>query len=134
MFERIAYENLNARQKENYNYQKVAGRVDEYGYNCLRLNDDWHGADFLAVHVDGTNVLRVQLKGRFALDEKYRGRGLHVAFILGDACYVYSHDDVLSAVEERGQIAKTTSWAQLGSYHWPSLPGWAAELLHSYRI
>jgi hypothetical protein len=67
MFARIAYQSLNARQKENYNFQKVAGRLAEYGYSCLRLNDDWHGADFLAVHVDGTNVLRVQLKGRFAL-------------------------------------------------------------------
>jgi hypothetical protein len=134
VFARIEYDRLNARQKENYNFQKVAGRLADYGYNCLRLNDDWHGADFLAVHVDGENVLRIQLKGRFTLDEKYRGRELHVAFISGDTCFVYPHDVMLSAVEERGRIGNTVSWSQRGNYSWPSLPAWAAELLQPYRI
>ncbi|TWH23334.1 MULTISPECIES: hypothetical protein [unclassified Aminobacter] len=134
MFERIRYESLNSRQKENYNFQKVAGRLADYGYNCLRLNDDWQGADFLAVHVNGTNVLRVQLKGRFTLDQKYRGRELHVAFILGETCFVYPHDIVLSAVEERGRIGQTVSWVERGNYSWPSLPTWASELLEPYRI
>ncbi|TPN35986.1 hypothetical protein [Mesorhizobium sp. B1-1-6] len=134
MFERIAYKSLNARQKENYNFQKVAGRLADYGYNCLRLNDDWHGADFLAVHVDGTNVLRIQLKGRFGFYKKYCGRDLHIAFILGDDCYVYPHDDVLAAVVGRGQIGETVSWAERGIFHWSKFPSWAAELLQLYRI
>ncbi|MER8613976.1 hypothetical protein [Mesorhizobium sp. M0435] len=134
MFQRISYERLNARQKENYNFQKVAGRLADYGYNCLRLNDDWQGADFLAVHVDGTAVLRIQLKGRFSLDVKYRGRGLYIAFLAGNACYVYSHDDVLAIVESRGRFGETVSWAERGNYSWPSLPGWAVELLEPYKI
>ncbi|WP_192358013.1 hypothetical protein [Mesorhizobium mediterraneum] len=134
MFQRISYERLNARQKENYNFQKVAARLADYGYNCLRLNDDWHGADFLAVHVDGTAVLRIQLKGRFSLDVKYRGRGLYIAFLASNACYVYSHDDVLAIVESRGRFGETVSWAERGNYTWPSLPGWAVELLEPYKI
>src|SRR5689334_2430524 len=129
MFEKVRYENLNARQKENYNFQKVAGRLADYGYNCLRLNDDWHGADFLAVHVDGNAVLRVQLKGRFSLDAKYRGRSLHIAFMTTDAYYVYPHDDILAVVESRGRFSETASWAERGNYTWPSLPAWAVELL-----
>jgi hypothetical protein len=44
------------------------------------------------------------------LDEKYRGRELHVAFIIGDTYFAYPHDHILSVVEERGQIDKTVSW------------------------
>ena len=134
VFQKIEYAKLNARQKENYNFQKAAGRLADYGYNCLRLNDDWHGADFLAVHVDGTAVLRIQLKGRFSLDAKYRDRGLHIAFINGDGCYIYPHDDVLASVERRGRFAETTSWAERGNYSWPTLPAWAVELLKPYKI
>lgn len=46
---KITYKNLNARQKENYNYHKVAATLADYGYNSMRLNDDWQGADFIAV-------------------------------------------------------------------------------------
>jgi len=134
MFNRIDYSQLNARQKENYNFQKVAGRLADYGYNCLRLNDDWHGADFLAVHIDGTAVLRIQLKGRFSLDAKYHGRGLHIAFLTADACYVYPHDDILAVVESRGRFGETVSWAERGNYSWPSLAGWAVDLLEPYKI
>lgn len=47
-FKRVPYESLNARQRKNYNFQKVASRLADYGFNCLRLSDDWNGADFIA--------------------------------------------------------------------------------------
>lgn len=40
MFNRVAYSNLNSRQQENYNFQKVAARMADYGFNCMRLADD----------------------------------------------------------------------------------------------
>jgi len=64
MFSRVAYSDLNSRQKENYNFQKVAARLADYGFNSIRLTDDWQGADFIAVHIDGETFLKVQLKGR----------------------------------------------------------------------
>jgi hypothetical protein len=134
MFHRISYETLNARQQENYNFQKVAGQLSDYGYNCLRLNDDWNGADFLAVHVNGTDVLKVQLKGRFSLEVKYRGRGLHIAFLSKSNCYVYPHDEILEAVENRSLLGDTESWTERGHYSWPQLPAWAVELLAPYQI
>lgn len=134
MFEKVRYENLNARQKENYNFHKVAGRLAEYGYNSFRLNDDWNGADFLAVHVGGTTVLRIQLKARFSLYEKYRGKDLHIAFLTSNACYVYPHDDVLALVEPRGRFGETASWTERRWYSWPTLPSWAIELLKPYKI
>ena len=48
-FNKISYVKLNAKQKENYNYHKVAATLADYGYNSMRLNDDWQGADFIAV-------------------------------------------------------------------------------------
>ena len=52
-FEKIDYNLLNAKQKENFNFQKVAAAFADYGFNCIKLTDDWHGADFLTNHIDG---------------------------------------------------------------------------------
>ena len=60
---KVTYENLNAKQKENFNYHKVAAALADYGYDSMRLNNDWQGADFIAVKND--EMLKVQLKGRF---------------------------------------------------------------------
>ena len=45
-FEKIDYNSLNAKQKENFNFQKVAAAFADYGFNCIQLTDDWNGADF----------------------------------------------------------------------------------------
>ena len=74
MFQPVVYGDLNSRQKENYNFQKVAARLADYGFNCLRLTDDWQGADFIACHIDGETFLKVQIKGRMVIDRKYLGQ------------------------------------------------------------
>lgn len=63
-FAPVPFKTLNAKQKEIYNFQKIAARLADYGYHSMWLSDDWQGADFLACHVDGKTVLRVQLKSR----------------------------------------------------------------------
>jgi hypothetical protein len=60
---RITYSALSSKAQENYNFHKVAAVLADYGYNSVRLTDDVQGADFLAVHIDGS-ILKVQLKGR----------------------------------------------------------------------
>jgi len=67
---KISYEQLNARQKEVFNFQKVASLLADYGFNCIKLDDDWQGADFLAYHKDGVNTLKVQLKPRPGIAKK----------------------------------------------------------------
>ena len=62
--ERIRYRELTSKQQEIYNFQKVAWLLADYGFNCIKLDDDWQGADFLAYHKDGSTTLKVQLKGR----------------------------------------------------------------------
>ena len=60
--QKVKYKELTAKQKEIFNFQKVAAQLADYGFNCIKLDDDWKGADFLAYHKDG-ETLKVQLKG-----------------------------------------------------------------------
>jgi hypothetical protein len=134
MFEKISYRALNSRQKENYNFQKVAGELADYGYNCLRLNDDWQGADFLACHIDGTTFLKVQLKGRMCIDSKYCGKSIHIAFLSGNDCYVYPHDEFMDTVLAMNKINNSKSWLNGRAYSWPYLPKWAVSALAPYKV
>jgi hypothetical protein len=130
---RVSYRDLNARQKENFNFQKVSAVLADYGFATIRLSDDWQGADFIAQHVSG-DVLRVQLKGRLAFSQKYRGKGLFVAFADGDAWYLYPHDEVLSKVLARTKVGATRSWRERGGYTFAALPRQLRTLLEPYRI
>ncbi len=76
---KVSYKDLNSKQKENYNYHKVASALAEYGYDSMRLNNDWEGADFISVK--GDDMIKVQLKGRFTLARKYEDKDLYIAFI-----------------------------------------------------
>lgn len=133
-FAPIPYADLNSRQKENYNFHKVAARMADYGFNCLRLTDDWQGADFIACHIDSETFLKVQLKGRLLVDKKYVGKGIHIAFLSGDDCYVYDHDAFVQLLDAKSLIAATASWHERGMYNWPKPPRWALDFLAKYRI
>ena len=135
MFKHISYGQLNSRQKENYNFHKVAARLADYGFNCLRLTDDWQGADFIACHVDGQTFLKVQLKGRLCLDKKYLGKNIYIAFLRDDDCYVYPHDELLTAIQVGGHMDEDSErWRDHGQRHWPNPPVWGIEFLSSYKI
>ncbi|WP_299362420.1 hypothetical protein [uncultured Paracoccus sp.] len=131
----IDYGALNARQKEIYNFQKIAARLADYGYHSMWLSDDWQGADFLACHIDGATVLRIQLKARLTLDKKYLGKGLHIAFRDGGRVFVYPHDALLAWVLQRGILNETSAaWQDEGIRHWGRPPTWAAEFLGGYEV
>jgi hypothetical protein len=135
MFLRVPYAELNSRQQENYNFHKIAARMAEYGFNCIRLTDDWQGADFIAVHVDGETFLKVQLKGRLMIDRKYLGKQIHVAFLHGDQAYLYDHDALARHLQDNNLIGDgSVSWHDKGFRHWPNPPAWAMQFLQDYRI
>lgn len=136
MFKPVAYADLNSRQQENYNFQKVAARLADYGYNCIRLSDDFEGADFIALHADGETMLRVQLKGRFSFNAKYYGKGLHIAFREVDRFYVYPHDQLRQRIIDQGllETSKSKPWIEDGSRNWPSVPKKFRRLLDDYEV
>lgn len=134
MFIPINYNDLNARQQENYNFHKVAGYLANYGYNSLKLSDDWQGADFLACHINGSAFLKVQLKGRMTIEKKYIGKNIHIAFLNDDNCYVYPHDNMMEEILLLNKINLSKSWASEGEYSWPKIPKWAQPILANYKV
>ena len=99
-FSKIEYSKLNSRQKENYNFHKVASALANYGFNSMRLNDDWQGADFISVHISNGEMIKVQLKGRFTIDKKYIDKDLYIAFIEDANIKLYLHDSALKIIPE----------------------------------
>jgi hypothetical protein len=91
---KVSYKDLNSKEKENYNYHKVAAALAEYGYDSMRLNNDWEGADFIAVKDE--QMLKVQLKARFTLSKKYIGKGIFIAFREDNDIYIFDHDKAIN--------------------------------------
>ena len=123
--QKIDYKNLNARQKENYNYHKVASALADYGFNSMRLNDDWQGADFISVN--GDEMIKFQLKGRFTIDKKYIGKEIYIAFIEDQRVKIYNHDEVVNSIPEN--IKGSESWSKIGSYSWGKTPKYYDSLI-----
>ena len=115
---KITYEKLNAKQKENFNYHKVAAALADYGYDSMRLNNDWQGADFIAVKND--EMLKVQLKGRFTVDKKYIDKEIYIAFIENNVIKLYIHDEAVNMLSDN--IINSKSWSGTGGYSWGQTP------------
>lgn len=130
----IRYADLNAKQKEIYNFQKIAAALADYGFNCIKLQDDWQGADFLAYHKDGSQTLRVQLKGRVTIDRKYLGRDLYIAFPFGEGVwYLVPHDELVRQIGEHTNWLNTPSWKR-GAYSSVSLNPQLRDALEPYKL
>ncbi len=115
-FETITYDKLKAKQKEIFNFQKVAAILADYGYNCIKLADDWQGADFLAYHVNGESTLKVQLKSRLTINNKYCGKDIWMAFPYKQCWYFIEHDRLVEKVKNKTGWLNTHSWKDMGGY------------------
>jgi hypothetical protein len=122
-FEKVQYDSLNARQKELFNFQKLAATLADYGYNCIKLADDWQGADFLAYRINGDTTLKVQLKSRLTIDQKYSGKGIWIAFPHGDNWYLIEHDRLVE------KVGKQTNW--LSSLSWKDKHGYSSVSINA---
>jgi hypothetical protein len=117
-FEHVSYDSLTARQKELFNFQKIAATLADYGFNCIKLADDWQGADFLAYHLNGSTTLKVQLKSRLTIDQKYYGKDkdIWMAFPHGGFWYLIEHDRLVEKVRENTDWLNTSSWKDKNGY------------------
>jgi len=118
LLKKIGYAKLNSRQKENYNFAKVASALADYGYNSIRLSDDYQGADFIALHVNGKDSLKIQLKGKWTIDKKYLRKDLYVAYVLQakQEVWIYKHDDMVKACNKEGLYTQSDSWVKYNGY------------------
>lgn len=134
---KIFYENLNGRQKEIYNFQIVAAELAKYGFNCIKLTDDWNGADFLAYHYEGKETLKVQLKSRLTVAKKYKGNEIYIAFPVKSTghWYLIEHDRLIEILEENvGVAGDEIAWDRKGVYHTSSPNAAVRECLEHYKL
>ena len=131
---KVKYSDLNSRQKEIFNFQKAAGRLAEYGFNCIKLADDWQGADFLAYHVDGSNTLKVQLKSRVFIAKKYTAKSIFMVFPIKSEWYLVAHDQLVSLVKSHTTWLTSDSWRKRGGYSSASPNPQLVEALAKWKL
>lgn len=133
VLEPVDYKKLNGKQQEIYNFQKVAALLADYGFNCIKLDDDWLGADFLAYHIDGSTTLRVQLKGRLTISKKYCGKDLYICFRHVTDWYLVPHDELVDVVGDKTNWLNTRSW-QKGRYSSANPSRLLLDALAEYKV
>ena len=131
-FKRIEYKKLSPKQKEIYNFQKAAAALAEYGFNCIKLADDWQGADFLAYHKDRDTTLKVQLKGRVEIYKKYIGKNICMIFPIDGVWYLVPHDELLERVPRKWK--ESESWLKKGKYNTPRPSSDTRDKLRPYAL
>ena len=129
--EKVNYTSLNAKAKEMYNFQKVSAVLADYGFTTMWLNNDWQGADFIAVHIDGITDIKVQLKGRLSFNRKYIGKNIYICFIENGDTYLYLHDEMLKKIIKNEQ---DKTWVDLGQWSSPRLTKFHKEQLEAFKI
>lgn len=127
---KIDYNELNARQKESFNFHKIAARFSDFGFNSMWLTDDWKGADFISVHKNGNLMLKVQLKGRFTVDSKYLEKEIYIAFSDQTMTwYLYPHDKLYRLVMHHSNGANKNAARSIGY-----IPKWLSSHLETYCL
>jgi len=129
--EKINYSELNKKAQEIYNFHKTASILADYGYNCIWLTNDWNGADFIAVHIDGISDFKVQLKGGISFAKKYQNKDLYIGFIEQGDLYLYPHDEILRQVES---VISDKRWLENGTYFQTKITKRFREILEPYKI
>ena len=109
----------------------MAAILADYGYNCLWLNDDWNGADCIAIHIDGISDFKIQLKGSISFAQKYWAKNLYIAFFEQGDLYIYPHVVILAQVENN--IADKT-WLEKGTYFQTKITKRFREILEPYKV
>lgn len=134
--DRIQYSELNARQKETFNFQKFSAAFADYGYATIKLNDDWNGTDFIAQHIDGEKYLKVQLKARLTFDKKYCEKDIFVCFREENSYYLYHHDELLNVFLSKyhATMAQSSSWKKDEKYTFRKISKETRVLLQDYLL
>jgi hypothetical protein len=128
LFEKmIVYKELTSKQKELFNFQKLAATLADHGFNCIKLADDWQGADFLAYPMIGDKTLKVQLKSRLTIAKKYENKEIWIAFpysARGNSekhWYLIEHDCLREKIGRYTKWLSSKEWSGKGIYHSTSI-------------
>lgn len=137
-FQRINYDELNPKEKEDFNFAKISSKLADYGYRTIRDFNDWGGADFYCIGrgCDVGEALKVQQKSRLTFDKKYLGKKLYIAFEYKptNTLYIYPHDELLQELIKQTNIENTSSWIQNGKYSFNKISEPILKLLIQYKL
>ena len=133
---RIEYNDLNAKQKESFNFQKISGVLADYGYFPVRLSDDWESADFICIKCTTKKFLKVQLKGSFTMDKKYMGKDLYIAFQDKNSgvWYLYPHDYIVKKYIQDKGLDKKNSWITKGFWFNNPITNYDKSILEPFKL
>lgn len=132
--ERIKYDDLNGRAKETYNFQKVSSILVEYGFATNWLNVDFESADFIAVHFNGIDILKIQLKSRVTIDKKYIAKDIWITFPIQNDFYLVPHDELVEIVGRTTNWLNSSSWIDKNGYSSQSPSSSMVEELQKYKL
>ena len=104
--------------REVINRNVVVSLALEQGFNAFLPVYDG-GVDFILYRESDGAIRKVQLKGRWMIDKKYRGRDIWMAFPIGADWYLMPHDVMLEHAEADGKTLKSASWTDGGAYSKP---------------
>lgn len=131
---------LNNKQKEQHLFQKCSAILADYGYTTIKLSDDMHGADFIAisqVNKKSGEFYKVQLKSRFTIAKIYEEKDIYIAFPVdrdsGQWC-IFPHDKLISELDRDGGILNSRSWRERGKYSNDKVGNEVEPLLEKYLI
>ena len=131
-----SYQELDKKQREQFNLQRLEGILADYGYQCIRLSTDWNGADFLAQSFFDQSTLLVQLKAVLTISTKYIGKDIYMAFPLAESndWILIPHDTLLEKVKLFcPSYLETKSWSR-GGYSTAKPPKKLISALQEYRL
>lgn len=136
----IEYKELTNKEKELYNYNRLAAVLAKYGMECHWIINDTNGADIVAYRAprkaedSHTMTLKIQLKSRFSYNKKYNQEDLYIAFPDGDDWYLIPQESISedkSLIPEKWRTCE--SW-ESGNYHVAQLSKDMKTKLKRYKI
>lgn len=129
---------------EVYNFHQIAAALAKYGFDCIRVADDWAGADFFAFHMPSGEILRVQQKGRgITLARKYENKNLWITFKINGNWYFLPQCRLKQIIGERtkgrgnnNSSLDSQAWVRGGLLTWreSNVPQLLLEGIAPWRI
>ena len=133
-WKKVNYRELNGRQQERFNFQKLSAVLADYGFNCIWLSADWKDADFLADNPFTGETLRVQLKTALTVNKKYVGKNLWMGFPIGQDWYLIRHRDLVKIIDAHTPALGNKSWAGDKDCFWTNPKAALVEAVEPYRF
>lgn len=120
--------------REVVNRNALVSRLVLHGYNVFFPAYD-AGIDFVVHREADDKLLKLQLKGRWTIDQKYLGQDLWIAFVdaADGAWYLMPHDEMVDLGTRQG-FTGSPSWTEKGLYHRKSLSQAMREICAPYRL